>query len=500
MPLFQHIPLKQRLILISLLTTGIAMLFAGLFMAWAELISFKNAMVSDLSVKADIVGSQCAAALLFNVRKDADETLGSLSADEHIEYAVIYTKKNTPFAVYRRGEITEPLPFPPPEKVGYHFGIKHVSLYHNISLRGKRIGSVYIRSDLKKLYELLLRYVNVAAMVMVFSLLVAYVLVSKMMQVITIPIADLVHLMQGISRNKDYSLRAPDRGKDELAALASGFNEMLSKIQERDQELETHKINLESTVADLMASTEELQEANRKLKELDKLKSDFLSVVSHELRTPLTSIKAFVEIILMKPTMSHERRVTLLKTINSESNRLDRLITDLLDLAKIEAGKMSWRQEAVSIDDVVRDSVDALHVLARKKNIHLTATIPSDLPVIIGDRDRIVQVMNNLLSNSIKFTSSGGTIQIQARHEEDRGQRIVVEITDTGLGIPAKDLELIFDKFQRSGDQLTREIEGTGLGLSIARQIIEHHGGKIWAESTQGKGSTFFFTLPINKV
>ncbi len=250
-------------------------------------------------------------------------------------------------------------------------------------------------------------------------------------------------------------------------------------------------------ITGLQKSNEQLQKMNRKLQEIDKMKSDFISVVSHELRTPLTTIKAFVELILMKPEMDGQQRAKLARTINLEADRLTRLIEDLLDLARIEADSMKWRLEELSIEDVILQSLEYIRPLLENKGLHLTTKFNSPLPVLRGDRDRLAQVVTNIISNALKFTPTGGSIHIAAHAESVPAAQIVVAISDTGIGIPAQDLELIFDKFQRSGDQLTNTIEGSGLGLAIARQIVEYHGGRIWATSMYGKGSTFTLTLPL---
>jgi len=241
----------------------------------------------------------------------------------------------------------------------------------------------------------------------------------------------------------------------------------------------------------------QLREANEKLQAIDKMKSDFISVVSHELRTPLTTIKAFVELITMKPDMPGQQKQKLMTTINSETDRLTRLVADLLDLARIEAGSMKWRVDAVSLDDLVRDVIANMGLLFEHKGLQVRTAIDPLLPGIEADRDRLVQVVTNLLSNAVKFTPAGGTISVAVRQESDPLPRLVVEISDTGMGIPAEELENIFEKFHRSDDQLSSAIEGTGLGLAIARQIVEHHGGRIWAASTPGNGSVFTFTLPL---
>jgi len=282
---------------------------------------------------------------------------------------------------------------------------------------------------------------------------------------------------------KKFESRVTIRTNDEFEELGSSFNEMAA--------------SLENYLQIIRKSSDELREANEKLKTLDKLKSNLVTTVSHELRTPLTSIKANAELLLMKPALQDEKKLKLLNVINDESDRLSRLINDLLDLSRIEAGTVQWHTQQVSLNDVIPLSVEAVLPLAQNKGLHLTTTLDGTLPAILGDKDRLVQLVTNLLSNAIKFTPSGGSITVKAHEEQTPLPRIVVAVSDTGVGIPPEDITLIFEKFHRASHSMTDETEGTGLGLAIARQIVEHLGGKIWATSTQGSGSTFTFTLPL---
>ena len=333
---------------------------------------------------------------------------------------------------------------------------------------------------------------------------------------ISTPLAHMVNVIRRIERG-DLKARSNLLSNDEIGLLSQSFDRMAHELEKNRGELEDLNRNLEQRVAEktenltkayerlqvsnknLAIVNRELEEANKKLKELDQLKSDFISIVSHELRTPLTSIKAFAELILMKPQMSKDKQQRLLRIINAETDRLARLINDILDITKIEAGKMGWRIGKLSVEDVIQTSVAGIQPLADAKSLHIHTSVEPYMPHIMGDRDRLIQVMTNILSNAIKFTPQGGSIRINARLERTPRPQILVETSDTGVGIKREELEGIFEKFRRTGDLLTSSAEGTGLGLAISRQIIEHHGGEIWATSDMGYGSTFTFSLPLDK-
>lgn len=489
--------LRQRLILINLIITGAALLLASTLMLAVEVTSLMRAMVKDVIIKANITGNQCSAALLFNVKRDAEEMLGALRADKQIEDAAVYTKKGALFASYRSGNGTSALPAAPPPEDGHRFTLTRLSIAYPILLHEERIGTIVIRTNMDNLSLLLIRYAVAAVIVLLVSIVAAYALVSKLQRGVTGPVSGLVEVMDRISRERDFGVRAAVAGPDELITLANGFNEMLAVIQTRDRELEEHRKDLEDSLSNLRRSSLELHSAYKKLEMLDKLKSDFLSTVSHELRTPLTSIKAFIELVLLKPNMDPDRKTRLLQTINDESDRLGRLINDLLDLSRIEAGMMQWKDKRVSLDNIIQRSVAGIAPIAQKKGMLIHAPRTVSLPLVLVDEDRMVQVVTNILSNAVKFTPVGGNITIEARQETAPQNRLVVEISDSGPGIPPAELEFIFDKFHRADDGATSSIEGTGLGLSIVRQIIEHYGGTIWAANRPGGGSVFTFTVPV---
>jgi signal transduction histidine kinase/CheY-like chemotaxis protein/streptogramin lyase len=256
-------------------------------------------------------------------------------------------------------------------------------------------------------------------------------------------------------------------------------------VQERTQELE-EKTGL-------------LEESNLRLQELDKLKSNFLSTVSHELRTPLTSIRAFSEILLDNPGEAEEKRRRFLQIISDESERLTRLIEDLLNLSRIQSGRQKWIMRPLRIAEVVETSVRVTESLVREKGLILSLELADDLPSLTGDFDKLVQVFTNLISNAVKFTPEGGSLRIGAAPWTGSGEALLhCTVADTGEGIPEDQLEMIFQKFYQVDSTVTRRQGGTGLGLAICREILIHHGGKIWAESGEGEGSTFHLLLPYH--
>lgn len=230
------------------------------------------------------------------------------------------------------------------------------------------------------------------------------------------------------------------------------------------------------------------------------LKTDFINTVAHEMRTPLSSIKAYAETMLGRQgEIDTATTKEFLSVINDESDRLTRLINNLLNLSRIEAGRLAWHYTEISLEDLIQKSVAGSTILARQAGIEIKVEGLSGLPIIRADKDRLMEVMDNLLSNAIKYSPSGSNIQVRAEVQDGKGQVIKVFVKDNGRGISAQDKGKLFQKFTRIGEEDDKRIIGWGLGLVICKEIIEHHGGQIWVESELGQGSTFSFTLPIKK-
>jgi Na+/proline symporter/nitrogen-specific signal transduction histidine kinase len=275
-----------------------------------------------------------------------------------------------------------------------------------------------------------------------------------------------------------------------------GLDEVMNILDEASQ-VRAYSRELEQKSKELTRATAELRDANERLRELDRMKDDFISTVTHELRTPLTSIRAFSEMLHEDPKTDLEQRTKFLGIIVSETVRLSRLINQILDLAKLESGRAEWTVTAIDVGEMINEAADSLTALFAEKRVTLDLAGVEPALTVMADRDRLMQVMVNLLSNALKFVPSvSGTVRVGA---DGTASEVRVSVSDNGPGIHAADHEVIFDKFrQGSGgtDVLTDKPQGTGLGLPISRQIIEYFNGRLWVESAPGAGACFQFTLP----
>jgi signal transduction histidine kinase len=258
------------------------------------------------------------------------------------------------------------------------------------------------------------------------------------------------------------------------------------------QALETLADGLEQRIK---ARTQDLQSANERLQELDRLKSAFVSIVSHELRTPMTSIKGLIENMMDGLTGElSERQNFYLGRVKHNIERLTRMINDLLDLSRIEAGHVELQTTNINTGSIAREVVEMLMPMAEEKSLTLAANIIEPIPLIQGDRDKLIQIFTNLTNNAIKFTPPSGTVTVKVEYHTEG--YIHACVTDTGCGIPSDELETVFESFYRSQSANLKE-RGTGLGLAITKSLVELHGGTIGVESTLGEGSQFWFTLPV---
>lgn len=308
--------------------------------------------------------------------------------------------------------------------------------------------------------------------------------------VIVRPLRHLRAVSEAITQG-NTGLRAKINTRDEFELLANAFNRMLSHLVAVQDEL--REVN-----ADLDVKIDELAQLNMQLYEMNRIKSDFMATMSHELRTPLNSILGFSDVLASIDSLDEKQR-RYVHNIQRSGQMLLEMINNILDLAKMEAGRMEIRPSDFRIDQTVQAQCDMARPLSEKKNIDLVVEIEPDLPPVFQDQNRVQQILNNLVSNAIKFTPEGGVIRVAVHREDDD---LILQVSDTGVGIAEEDQQIIFEKFRQgrtampSGDAIKREYPGSGLGLSIVRELSRLLGGEVSVDSELGRGSTFIVRLP----
>jgi signal transduction histidine kinase len=304
----------------------------------------------------------------------------------------------------------------------------------------------------------------------------------------TRPLAQLTQATTNMSRG-DLDQRVPTSYlifKDEITVLSENFNSMAINLKDLLTSLEDR----------VKQRTQELQEARDEAVAANRSKSEFVSVVSHELKLPMTSIKGYSDLMISGATGAlNENQTNFLNTIRNNVNRMATLVSDLADISRIESGNLRLEPREVPVWDVIDEVVTLTRTQVTQKNQTVTVDIPSELPKAWCDRNRLAQILTNLVSNANKYTQDGGAIVVHATREAGM---IQIKVEDNGLGMTPEDQQKLFSKFFRSADEKIREAPGTGLGLSITKNLIELQGGKIWFESEFRKGTSFYFTVPVH--
>lgn len=293
--------------------------------------------------------------------------------------------------------------------------------------------------------------------------------------------------------NSEISIWQPQTTLQITTIMTTGlvFIWMIGRQKEANELLEKTTTELKQQADELNQEIIERKRAEAALRELDRMKSEFISSVSHELRTPLHSISGFTKLMLMEKAPNPKDQREFLTTIDKQAEHLAKLIDNLLDVSRLEAGHFDIHKQRISLKAAIHDAIKELYSLASEKGITISANTPANLYEVEADKERFMQAMGNLLGNAIKFSPNGGKIDVNM---EVRKNEVLVSVTDHGIGIHKKDMPHIFDRFYRTKKSVF--IDGTGLGLYITEQIIKAHGGHIWVESELGKGSTFHFTIP----
>jgi len=505
---FQRLSVTRKLQLIIVLASTVTLLLASVAFEAKDIITFRQAIASDLSSLARVIGMNSSGALVFYDQRTAEKNLAALQVKPHVYYACIYDRYGEVFATFSRYDAVGPIVPPAARDNGHYFENEHLYLFHRILLEEEMIGTVFIQYDMEEIGTRIRQSWGIVATIIAVAVLAALMLSFPLQRVISQPILKLAKTARTISQDKDYSVRAEKRSQDEIGVLIDGFNKMLTEIQIRDNELKDHREHLEEQVAGRTAELQQqqtvleqtLERTKRLAVEADAAnlaKSEFIANMSHEIRTPMNAILGFTDLLFS--VLSDQKQIGYLESIKSSGKNLLTLINDILDLSKIEAGKMDLQYESVSPHTVFDEMKNIFSLRIAEKDLEFIMDIAPGIPQsLLLDEVRLRQVLFNLIGNAVKFTDNG-YIKLTAKPvllENDVSRiNLVIAVEDTGIGIMPDSLETIFNAFKQQDGQSTKKYGGTGLGLAISKRLVEMMNGTLSVKSTVHAGSTFEIIL-----
>ncbi len=507
MTLWRHLSVGAKLTGVVMCTCVAALLIAGASVVTYALTSSQGQLTDHLVNVADLIGASSSAAVQFRDSLGAERALTQFKG-KGVDAARI-DLAGQPFAHYGRSPNAIPAGFPVGE-VRVIDG--HVIVSRPILLDDVRIGSIVVEGSLASARARILRHVGILAAVMALACGVAYLLSRGLQRTISGPIMHLMEVTAAVSRDRNYAIRAVRETDDELGQLVDRFNDMLEQIGRRDQDLREARVQLESRVAERTRTLEiEIAEhrqtenaltlAKAAAEEASRAKSSFLANMSHELRTPLNAIIGYSEMVHEEiDADARPQAAADLNRITSAARHLLSLISNILDLTKVEAGHLELRFESVDAASVVADATSTCYTLAIAKCNTLAVTGLQELGCIETDEMRLQQILLNLIGNACKFTN-GGEIRVDCRRERQNGDDwITIAVKDSGIGMTEAQTSRLFREFVQADASTTRRYGGTGLGLAISKRLCTLMGGAIEVESAPDVGSTFTLRLPCEAV
>ena len=477
---------RARLIAMALATTAAALLLCTGAMLFYDLNTFQRAWIDDMQTQAELIALACAPAINFNDAPAARKNLAMLQVRPEILAGAIYNSGGRLFASYTQAALNTPVFLDKPGPPGHQIINGSLTLYHPIVEHGERIGTVYLEARYR-IGERIASYGSILGVVMLCSLALAALVASRLQRGITEPLAAVTSAARAVIERRDFSLRVPGVAPGEIGTLVDAFNAMLAEVEKSASGLLETNRTLEREMA-------VRQDAERALRLADRRKDEFLATLAHELRNPLAPIRTGLDIMRINPSdLGAGQRARAI--MERQLRQMVRLVDDLLDVSRINTGKLAIKRELVDLQQVIHDALEIVRPLVEQQG-HVVTAPPLAHPVAIeGDATRLTQILSNLLNNAAKYTARGGRIALDVELEP---ARVRIHVRDNGIGIAPAMREAVFQMFVQADATLERTTAGLGVGLSLARRLAELHGGELSLHSLGlGYGSEFVLTLPL---